>query len=195
MSWLLEGRGLEILYKPQVRSSLEYACLAWGSAANKHLALLDKVQARAVRIIEDNNARQEPHLTTLQHRRDVAGLTVVFKVQVKRVSHLQALWQPYRLALVTTHAVALAPGRRIDRAQRLIMDKVGPHTPNTSLLLARDKIAPSYGGGGGAHVMVVGYGGGVVCVCGGGVQVNGHHIYPDLRALIPRPLRVGGHID
>ncbi|KAG0720260.1 hypothetical protein GWK47_006869 [Chionoecetes opilio] len=101
--------GLEILYKAQVRSSLEYACLAWGGAANKHLALLDKVQARAVRIIEDNNAGQEPHLTTLQHRRDVAGLTVVFKVQVKRVSHLQALWQPYRLAAVTNHAVALAP--------------------------------------------------------------------------------------
>ncbi|KAG0716301.1 hypothetical protein GWK47_010029 [Chionoecetes opilio] len=91
MSWLLDGRWLEILYKAQVRSSLEYACLAWGGAANKHLALLDKVQARAVRIIEDNNAGQEPHLTTLQHRCDVAGLTVVFKVQVKRVSHLQAL--------------------------------------------------------------------------------------------------------
>ncbi|KAG0714247.1 hypothetical protein GWK47_001664 [Chionoecetes opilio] len=105
MSWLLDGRGLEILYKAQVRSSLEYACLAWGGAANKHLALLDKVQARAVRIIENNNAGQEPHLTTLRHRRDVAGLTVVFKVQVKR------LWQPYRLAPVTIRAVALAPGQ------------------------------------------------------------------------------------
>ncbi|KAG0727766.1 Calcitonin gene-related peptide type 1 receptor [Chionoecetes opilio] len=111
MSWLLDGRGLEILYKTQVRSSLEYACLAWGGAANKHLAFLDKVQARAVRIIKDNNAGQEPHLTTLQHQRDVAGLTVVFKVQVKRVSHLQALWQPYHLALVTTRAIALATGK------------------------------------------------------------------------------------
>ncbi|KAG0716842.1 hypothetical protein GWK47_008674 [Chionoecetes opilio] len=114
MSWLLDGRGLEILCKVilllQVRSFLEYACLAWGGAANKQLILLNKVQARAVRIIEDNNAGQEPHLTTLQHRRDVAGLTVEFKVQVKRVSHLQALWQPYRLAAVTTSAVAMAPG-------------------------------------------------------------------------------------
>ncbi|KAG0705131.1 hypothetical protein GWK47_024570 [Chionoecetes opilio] len=56
-----------------------------------------EVQARAVLIIEDNTAGQEPHLTTLQHRRDVARLTVVFKVQVKHVSHLQVLWQPYRL--------------------------------------------------------------------------------------------------
>ncbi|KAG0720089.1 hypothetical protein GWK47_049191 [Chionoecetes opilio] len=82
MSWLLDGRGLEILYKAQVRSSLEYACLAWGGTANKHLAFLDKV-----RIIEDNNAEQEPHLITLQHRYDVAGLTVVFKVQVKRMKN------------------------------------------------------------------------------------------------------------
>ncbi|KAG0723449.1 hypothetical protein GWK47_042715 [Chionoecetes opilio] len=102
--------GLEILYKAQVRYSLEYACLAWGGAANKHLALLYKIHVRAVRIIKDNDAGQEPHLTTLQHRRDVARLTVVFKVQVKRVSHLQALWQPYHLVPVTIRAVALAPG-------------------------------------------------------------------------------------
>ncbi|KAG0728162.1 hypothetical protein GWK47_033049 [Chionoecetes opilio] len=119
MSWLLDGRGLEILYKAQVRSSQENACLAWGGAANKHLALLDKVQARAVRIIEDNNAGQEPHLTTLQHRRDVAGLTVVFKVQVKRVSHLQVLWRPYRPAPVTNRAVALAPALAIIKRHQL----------------------------------------------------------------------------
>ena len=28
MSWLLDGKGLEVLYKAQVRSSLEYVCLA-----------------------------------------------------------------------------------------------------------------------------------------------------------------------
>ncbi|KAG0713976.1 RNA-directed DNA polymerase from mobile element jockey [Chionoecetes opilio] len=67
MSWLLNSKELEILYKAQVCSSLDYACLAWGGTANKHLAPLDKVQVRAVRIIKDNNAGQEPHLTTLQH--------------------------------------------------------------------------------------------------------------------------------
>ncbi|KAG0724504.1 hypothetical protein GWK47_005053 [Chionoecetes opilio] len=115
MSWLLDGRGLEILYKAQIHSFLEYTCLAWGGAANKHLALLDKVKVRAVRIIKDNNAGQEPHFTTLQHRRDVAGLTVVFKVQVKRVTHLQALWQTYRLAPVTLRVVALAPAIKLPR--------------------------------------------------------------------------------
>ncbi|MPC32061.1 RNA-directed DNA polymerase from mobile element jockey [Portunus trituberculatus] len=35
MSWLLDNRGLEVLYKAQIRSSLEYACLAWGGAAQE----------------------------------------------------------------------------------------------------------------------------------------------------------------
>ena len=43
MSWLLDSRDLETLYKAQVRSSSEFACLAWVDAANKHLTLLDRV--------------------------------------------------------------------------------------------------------------------------------------------------------
>ncbi|KAG0726704.1 putative RNA-directed DNA polymerase from transposon BS [Chionoecetes opilio] len=58
MSWILDSKGLEVLYKAQDRSSMEYACLGWGGAANKHLALLDKVQGRAVRLIRDSGAGQ-----------------------------------------------------------------------------------------------------------------------------------------
>ena len=90
------------------------SCLAWGGggAARRHLdALLDKVQQqdRAVRLIKDNNAGPVPHLHTLQHRRDVAGLTVVvFKVQEKDVSHLQDLRQPTKRRYpVNTRTVAL----------------------------------------------------------------------------------------
>ncbi|XP_045105433.1 uncharacterized protein LOC123500953 [Portunus trituberculatus] len=109
ISWLLDSEGLELLYKTQVRSSLEYACLAWGGAARTHLALLDKVQERAARLIKGNNTGQEPCLHTLQHRRDVAGITVMYKVHVCHVSHLEALRQPSRLAEVHTRAVTLAP--------------------------------------------------------------------------------------
>ncbi|KAG0714779.1 hypothetical protein GWK47_013473 [Chionoecetes opilio] len=63
MSWLLDGKGLEVLYKAKVRSSMEYACLGWGGAANKHLALLDKVQGRAVRLIRDSGAGQDHDFT------------------------------------------------------------------------------------------------------------------------------------
>lgn len=110
ISYLLDAKGLELLYKAQVRSSLEYACLAWGGAANKHLALLDKVQDRAARLIRNSELGLQPALHTLQHRRDVAGLTVMFKVQQQRVPHLQALRQPARHAEVTTRAVTRAPG-------------------------------------------------------------------------------------
>ncbi|XP_045106831.1 uncharacterized protein LOC123501859 [Portunus trituberculatus] len=110
MSWLLDDKGLEILYKAQVRSSLEYSCLAWGGAASRHLSLLDRVQARAVRLIKDSGARNEPKLHSLQHRRDVAGLAVMYKIQQQRIPHLQALRQPLRRAQVTTRAVTLMPG-------------------------------------------------------------------------------------
>ena len=109
ISWLLDNKGLETLYKAQVRSSLEYSCLAWGGAASRHLNLLDRVQARAVRLIKDSGAQHEPQLHSLQHRRDVAGLAVMYKTQQQRIPHLQALRQPLRRAQVTTRAVTLMP--------------------------------------------------------------------------------------
>lgn len=109
ISWLLDGKGLEVLYKAQVRSSLEYSCLAWGGAASRHLSLLDRVQARAVRLIRGSGGEQEPALQTLQHRRDVAGLTVMYKVHQQCVPHLQPLQQPLRRAQVTTRAVTSVP--------------------------------------------------------------------------------------
>ncbi|XP_063871040.1 uncharacterized protein LOC135106194 [Scylla paramamosain] len=109
MLWLLDDKGLEILYKAQVRSSLEYSCHAWGGAASRHLSLLDWVQARAVRLIKESGARNEPKLHSLQHRRDVAGLAVMYKIQQQRIPHLQALRQPLRWAQVTTRAVTLMP--------------------------------------------------------------------------------------
>ncbi|MPC95330.1 hypothetical protein E2C01_090536 [Portunus trituberculatus] len=87
MSWLLDGEGLELLYKAEVCSSPEYVCLN----------LLDKVQDRAASLMKDNSATPAPHVHTLQHRHGVrvAGLTVVLKVQKKHTGHLQELRQPH----------------------------------------------------------------------------------------------------
>lgn len=70
MASLLDSRGMEILYKAQFRSSLEYSCLAWGETANKHLTLLDKVQDRSARLIKDCcNGPTPPHTSTSTRRR------------------------------------------------------------------------------------------------------------------------------
>ena len=110
ISWLLDSRGRELLYNAQIRSSLEYCCLAWGGAAPTHLAMLDKIQRRAERIISEGHADVHRRaLLTLQHRRTVAGLTTLYKVQELRVPHLQPLRQPPRHVEIRTRAVNEAP--------------------------------------------------------------------------------------
>ena len=52
MKYLLDKRGLCMLYKAQVRSQLEYGFLAWRSCPQSHLVLLDKVHRRAERLME-----------------------------------------------------------------------------------------------------------------------------------------------
>ncbi|XP_042878297.1 uncharacterized protein LOC122257201 [Penaeus japonicus] len=109
ISWLLDGKGKELLYKAQIRSSLEYSCLAWGGANNKYLCILDKVQERARKIIEDRSPHHIGNLDSLQHRRDVAGLTTVFRIQRQEVAHMQAMRLPGRRAVRTTRTVEQAP--------------------------------------------------------------------------------------
>lgn len=53
ISCVLNSKVLEILYKAQIRFSLEYACLAWEGAASKHLVLLNKEQEQVERLIRD----------------------------------------------------------------------------------------------------------------------------------------------
>ena len=53
MLWLLDGRGLETLYKAQVRFILDFACLAWVGTAIKHFTLLDR---RCGMLMTDNDA-------------------------------------------------------------------------------------------------------------------------------------------
>ena len=109
MSGLLDSKGRELLYKAEIRSSLEFSCLAWGGAAPSHLAVLDKIQRRAERLIEDGLPEQRAGLHSLQHRRDVAGLATLYKVQEQRTPHLQELRLPPRRAEVLTRAVSAAP--------------------------------------------------------------------------------------
>lgn len=111
MKSFLDAKGLLTLYKAQVRSSLEYASLAWMSCSRTHLLLLDKVQRRAERLIADVSQQQEmqeeppTNLDTLEHRRKVASLTVLHKAQLQKVRHLEGLRLPWRQSQRSTRTV------------------------------------------------------------------------------------------
>ena len=98
---------MEILYENQVLSYLEYACLAWGGAGSKHLALLDRIQEWVARLIRE--VSHQLGLQTLQHRYDKAGLAVMFKMQQQNVPYLQTLRHPPRHAEVSIRAVTSGP--------------------------------------------------------------------------------------
>ena len=66
------------VYKAQIRSIMEYACLSWMSASPTVLNQLDSIQQKALRIIgiDQATACRELAITSLQHRREVAAVTV-----------------------------------------------------------------------------------------------------------------------
>ena len=109
MSWLLDAKGRELLYKAQIRSLLEYSPLTWGGAAQTHLKILDRVQERAERIITEDEPHHATTLQSLQHRRDVSGLSTLYKIQQERIAHLQSLRQPTRQVQRTTRSVERIP--------------------------------------------------------------------------------------
>nr|CAH7741096.1 unnamed protein product [Callosobruchus chinensis] len=65
-----------MLYKAQIRPSLEYCSPIWG-AAPATLTILDAVQKRAIRLIGDPalTCRLQP----LSHRRDVGDLSLFYR--------------------------------------------------------------------------------------------------------------------
>ncbi|KAK4287372.1 hypothetical protein Pmani_039553 [Petrolisthes manimaculis] len=136
ISWLLDNRGRELLYKAQIRSTLEYSCLAWGGAAPSHIAVLDKVQRRAERIIWDGQQRQPGALQCLQHRRDVAGLTTFFKAQVRRTPHLNQLRQAlpglWLQSLVPWLCIVHTPLTTKDNSHKCTQDYGTAYLPQTA---------------------------------------------------------------
>jgi hypothetical protein len=78
----LPKSALTTLYKSCVRSSLEYAAPVWQGAAKSHLAKLDSIQNKALKILhisEDQAIDYKIH--PLKHRRDVASLCVFYRIK------------------------------------------------------------------------------------------------------------------
>ena len=116
IAWAVDQREMEILYKAQVRATMEFALLTWGGAAPTHLEMLDKMQRRAERLIYDD--RRESNLPSLQHRRDVAGLTAMYKIQEEQAEHLAPLRQAARPVQRVTRAAAADALQRTLKEER-----------------------------------------------------------------------------
>ncbi|CAH2001397.1 unnamed protein product [Acanthoscelides obtectus] len=65
------------LYKAQIRPSLEYCSQVWGAAAPTTLFMLDAVQRRAIRLIDDSSLTDS--FGTLSHRRGVGDLALFYR--------------------------------------------------------------------------------------------------------------------
>jgi len=66
-----------LIYKSFIRPCMEYCCHVGGAVPKTTLDLLDKVQNRAIRLINDSGITNK--LDSLKHRRDVADLTIFYK--------------------------------------------------------------------------------------------------------------------
>ena len=65
------------IYKSQIRPFLEYCSHVWGGASKSTLCLLDKVQPKAIRLI--NNPNLTKSLQPLSHRRLVGDLSTFYR--------------------------------------------------------------------------------------------------------------------
>ena len=65
------------IYKSQIRPSLEYCSHVWGGAEKSTLCLLDKVQSKAIRLI--NNPNLTKLLQPLSYRRLVGELFIYYR--------------------------------------------------------------------------------------------------------------------
>ena len=82
LGFLASSRGffssshLLTIYKSQIRPSLEYCSHVWGGAPKSTLCLLDKVQSKAIHLINDPNLTKS--LQPLSHRRLLVGDLSIF---------------------------------------------------------------------------------------------------------------------
>ena len=65
------------IYKSQICPSLEYSSHVWGGAPKSALCLLDKVQSKAIRLINDPNLTKS--LQPLSHHRLVGDLSIFYR--------------------------------------------------------------------------------------------------------------------
>ena len=113
------------IYKSFIRPCMEYCSQVWGGAARTTLKMLDSVQKRAIKIIRNPQITKD--LDTLQHRRDVADLSVFYKYYHGRCSDEIKSVMPNKITVAPKHDTrqfSIAHNYRVDRiTPRINMQK------------------------------------------------------------------------
>ena len=73
----LSSSHLLTIYRSQIRPCLEYCSHVWGGAPKSTLCLLDKVQSKAIRLINNNNLAKS--LQPISHHRLVGDLFIFYQ--------------------------------------------------------------------------------------------------------------------
>ena len=127
----LDFEGRATVYKAQVCSVMEYACLSWMNASPTVLGQLDFIQRKALRIIgvDEVTASKIFAITTLHHRREVAAATLLYKMHTSHCPiDLQALLPSLHEVRRITRSLLIMP------AHVLSMPGARTHTLNRSFL-------------------------------------------------------------
>nr|CAH7727180.1 unnamed protein product [Callosobruchus chinensis] len=110
-----------MLYKAQIRPSLEYCSHIWGAAASTVLAIPDAVQRRAIRLIGDPDLTF--HLQPLSYRRAVGDFSPFYRYSngfcsSKLTSIIPPLCKPARGTLGTSSSNPKAVVLHTSRTER-----------------------------------------------------------------------------
>ena len=93
------------IYKSQIRPSLEYCSHVWSGAPKSSLNLLDRVQSKAIRLI--NNPNLTNSLQSLSHRRLVADLSIFYHYFHGNCSHFTDTHShPFQVTLPSPRTLA-----------------------------------------------------------------------------------------
>ncbi|KAI8502616.1 hypothetical protein Bbelb_193180 [Branchiostoma belcheri] len=105
----LDTKGRATVYKAQVRSVMEYASLCWMGASVTSL-ILDSIQKKALRIIgvNEHDATTELNIPTLLHRRQVAAVSLIYKMHMSTCPPglKKMLPQPYTIRRTTRSSLS-----------------------------------------------------------------------------------------
>ena len=121
---VLSGPAVAVIYKSHIRSLMEYACPIWMGGLKADLALLDKIQLRAVSLIGPTHCS---NIQLLAHRRGVAGLCVMHRLV-------------YGVAPHALHDLLPSPAPPVRTSSRLRNSR----TTNINFFTPPDRRLPNY---------------------------------------------------